>query len=66
MHLKVEKQPPFLTFVAYDSKINLNIFSTSLIRNLLFCEISCNFLIMMLITIKNTHNKKRKALAKMP
>ena len=38
MHLKVEKQPPFLTFVAYDSKINLNIFSTSLLGTFYFVK----------------------------
>ena len=37
-------------FLACESKSNLKIFSTSLINKRLFCDISCNFLITVLIS----------------
>ena len=43
--------PPLSIFVACESKSNLTIFPTSLMNKLLFRDISCNFLIMVLIKI---------------
>ena len=41
----------FIAFLACESKSNLIIFITSLIKKRLFCGIFCNLLIMVLITI---------------
>ena len=48
---KAEKMQSVSAFVAFESISNLTIFSTSLIKKLLFREISYNFLIMVFITI---------------
>ena len=48
---KAEKMPSVLTFVACESKRNLTIFPISLIKKILFRDVSCNFLIMLLIAI---------------
>ena len=48
---KAEKVPSISALVAFESKSNLKIFPTSLIKKLVFCYVSCNFLIMVLITI---------------
>ena len=48
---KAEKMSLLSPFVACESKSNLTIFPTSLIKKLLFGGTSCNILIMVLITI---------------
>ena len=53
MFLRASKHfyaPSLLTFVACESKSNRTVFPTSLMNKLLFCDISCKFLIMVLIT----------------
>ena len=45
--------PSLLAFVAYESKSNLGIFSTSLIKKPLFRDISCNFLVMVFISTES-------------
>ena len=50
-HFKAEKMPSLSSFVVSESKSNLTIFPISLFKNLLFCDISCNFLLMVLIKI---------------
>ena len=48
---KAEKIPSLSAFVSLESKSNFTIFPTSLIKKSQFRDISCNFLIMMFITI---------------
>ena len=43
--------PSLLAFEGCESKSSLTVFSTSLIKERPFCDISCNFLIMVLISI---------------
>ena len=51
MRFYAERIPSLLAFVAYESRSNLTTFSASLIKECLFRDISCNFLIMVLISI---------------
>ena len=53
MRFKAEKKPSLSGFVACETKSKLTVFPTSLIKKLLFRDISCNFLIMVLITIRS-------------
>ena len=48
---KAEKMPSLLLFVACESRSNFTIFPTSLTEKLLFRDMSCNFLTVMLIAI---------------
>ena len=48
---KAKNMPSLSAFVPCESKSSLTTFPTSLIKKLLFPDISCNFLIMVLITI---------------
>ena len=48
---KAEKMPSLSEFVAFESKSNLTIFSISLMKKCLFGDISCRFLIMLLVSI---------------
>ena len=47
---KAEKMPSLSAFVAYESRTDLTIFPISLMNKLLFRDISCNFLVMGVIT----------------